>query len=237
MFHKSKASDAGDLKSAVELGNLAGDDWLPVHEGDYGHQFDHRFGTFDGRTVRAVTAEEHKNPNFEPAFELRARRTAFEDYLERWRLASPPIALLGFRRVARSTDDRTSLAAILPWMPMTYGWIVLLSLPSKQDAILCGNFNALVLDYCLRNALSQPSIPQNVYEQLPILPPSSYTPADLSDRQFREGWKEFTKLYDSGAASLTVIVTEAHMLGDPLPDPIAFLRTFDRNRGAKFATA
>lgn len=32
--------------------------------------------------------------------------------------------------------------------------------------------NSLVLDYCLRNSLSQPSIPQNVYEQLPVPRPS-----------------------------------------------------------------
>jgi hypothetical protein len=32
--------------------------------------------------------------------------------------------------------------------------------------------NSLVLDFCLRNSLSQPSVPQNVYEQLPVPRPS-----------------------------------------------------------------
>jgi hypothetical protein len=32
----------------------------------------------------------------------------------------------------------------------------------------------------LRNSLSQPSIPQGVVQQIPVLPPAVYTPADLA---------------------------------------------------------
>jgi hypothetical protein len=182
MFHKSNASDAGELKPVVELefDEDYENKWFPVHEGDYGHQFNHRFGTFDGRAVRAVTEEELKKPEFEPVYELRALHSAYEGFLGRWNLPTSQTGLVGFRRVARSTDDRTSIAAVLPMMPMTYGWIVVLNPPSEHRALLCANLNALVLDYCLRNALSQPSIPQNVYEQLPVLPPCAYEPADFT---------------------------------------------------------
>jgi hypothetical protein len=33
----------------------------------------------------------------------------------------------------------------------------------------------LVFDYCLRNSLSQPSIPQGTFEQCPVCPPEFYT--------------------------------------------------------------
>ncbi len=175
MFHKSNASSAGHLKPSNEVEYEAG--WLSVHEGDYGHQFDHRFGTFFDSRVRATTAEEHRCVDFEPTFEFVAYREAYVEILERWQVSAATGGILGFRRVARSTDDRTSIAAILPLMPMTYGWIVLISPPPLHQALLVGAMNGLVLDYCLRNALSQPSIPQNVYEQLPFPPPEPFSSA------------------------------------------------------------
>jgi hypothetical protein len=56
MFHQSNASKAGDLTSSMEIksSDLEASGCLPVHEGDYGHQFDHRFATFDGRKTRLV---------------------------------------------------------------------------------------------------------------------------------------------------------------------------------------
>ena len=80
-------------------------EWIPVHEGDYGHQFDHRFGTFDGQNVRIVTVTEHQDPNLQPDYELLAKRDAYEDYCRRWELRTGQSALLAFRRNARSTDD------------------------------------------------------------------------------------------------------------------------------------
>lgn len=41
-------------------------------------------------------------------------------------------------------------------------------------ALLCGNYNSFLLDYLLRSSLSQASIPQGVFEQLPVLTPSTY---------------------------------------------------------------
>jgi hypothetical protein len=121
---------------------------------------------------------EHKDPTFEPEFESRARGSAFADVLERWSMAPNKPAILGFRRVARSNDDRTAIATLLPTMPLTYGWIVVLDPSSRQQALLLANFNSLVFDYCLRNKLSQPSIPQGVFQQTATLPPYAYTPAD-----------------------------------------------------------
>src|SRR5206468_3579231 len=69
---------------------------------------------------------------------------------------------------------------ILPLMPMTYGWILTINPTAQQQALLCANYNSLVFDYCLRNSLSQPSIPQGVFQQCPVLPPSVYTADDTS---------------------------------------------------------
>ena len=65
-------------------------------------------------------------------------------------------------------------------MPLTYGWIVTLGLLPTYQAVMLGNFNSLVCDFCLRNSLSQPSIPQVTFQQTPILPPNAYDEAALA---------------------------------------------------------
>lgn len=182
MFHKSNASKSGDLTSSMEIKpfDVETSPCLSVHEGDYGHQFDHRFATFDGRKTRLVSPLEHQDPNFEPRFELQAKEAAYLTVLTRWGVPSEQTSLLGFRRVSRSTDDRTSIATILPKMPMTYGWIVVLGVQEEHQALLCANFNSLVFDYCLRNNLSQPSIPQGTFEQIATLPPTEYSALDVA---------------------------------------------------------
>ena len=177
MYHKSGESKKGNLRSAIESPQeeMKARQWLPVHEGDLGHQFDHRFATFENGAARATTLAEHQNVDFEPSFELVATRASFDTYCDRWRLDRNKTSFIGFRRVARSTDKRTSIAAILPMMPLTNGWIALVDPCPTEQAVLCANMNCLVVDYCLRSSLSQPSIPQGTYEQLPIIPPSFYT--------------------------------------------------------------
>ncbi|HCZ01708.1 MAG TPA: restriction endonuclease [Rhodobacter sp.] len=176
MLHKTNASNAGFLKAPDDTKVLAKPSaWLATYEGDYGFQFDHRFGTFENAGVRNVTAEEHQNPDFEPDFELVTDRDEYIRILGNWGISESAASFLGFRRVSNATNERTSIAAILPNFPMTYGWILLTGLSSLNQAKLGGNINSLVFDYCLRNSLSQPSIPQGTFEQCPVLPPDFYT--------------------------------------------------------------
>lgn len=171
LFHKSKAAQDGHIKPAIDA-DLSDPDWEPAYEGDYGHQFDHRFGTFEHDAVRDVTHAEHIDPEFEPEFEWVGSRQEFERKMEYWGVSLKRSAILAFRRVARSTDERTSLATMIPFRSVTNSWILVLDPDPRKQAALCGAMNSLVLDYCLRNSLSQPSIPQNVYEQLPVPRPS-----------------------------------------------------------------
>jgi hypothetical protein len=60
-------------------------------------------------------------------------------------------------------------------MPLTNGWIIIVLDSAEAAGILCANLSSLVTDYCMRTSLSQPSIPQNVAEQLPILQRRSYS--------------------------------------------------------------
>lgn len=182
MFDKSNASASGVLKPIRDLGleDLDSGQWLAAYEGDFGFQFNHRYKTFDGGQLRSPTESELNSPDFLATLETAVSRDVFDAYLQRWGVSDTASSFLGFRRVARSTDERTIIATILPRMPSTYGWILTIQPSSQHQALLCANYNSLVLDYSLRNALSQPSIPQGVFEQLPVLPPARYSEADVA---------------------------------------------------------
>jgi len=181
MLHKTNASREGHLKSAreVPLEKLGGE-WLPVHEGEYGWLFDHRFATFSGSEVRALNLDEKADVDFEPEFELVALRSEYVRIIERWGTSVNDSSVLGFRRVSSVTNERTLVATILPNMPMTYGWILVTGADALSQAKMLANHNALTVDYALRNSLSQPSIPQGTAAQLPILPPDFYTEPRLT---------------------------------------------------------
>ncbi|HIP99275.1 TPA: hypothetical protein EYH33_01880, partial [Candidatus Bipolaricaulota bacterium] len=107
--------------------------WLPLYEAKMIWHYDHRFGTYEGVTNRRSThlpnpgLAEHADPAYlvqpwywVPAEEVEAR-------LGRWTRGW----LLGFRRIARSTDERTAIFSLLPRVGA--GDNVFLMLPTIGD--------------------------------------------------------------------------------------------------------
>lgn len=141
---------------------------LPLYEGRFGHQFDHRFAEQPFGESRSITLEQHVDPTVivEPQYWVES--SAFD---EARKVSSS--AWLGFRRVARNTDERTVIAAVLPFEPASYGWILSLG-PSASDlGVLAAAYNSFLFDYITRNSLTQPSIPQGTFAQLPVPEPPS----------------------------------------------------------------
>lgn len=150
------------------------DEFLPLHEGKLGNQFDHRSANFTGIGDQDIEANRDSSPShvFMPRYWI--NRAYVEPKL---RTLGEPSGLLGHRRVARSTDEHTSIATILPPGPVSYGWILTAGPKAEHLAILGAVYNSLVFDYCLRNSTSQPSIPQSTSEQLPVPPPATFNAA------------------------------------------------------------
>jgi hypothetical protein len=165
-----------DISQDLSTAQVRSGRWLPLGEGELGWQFDHRFGTSDREKVRLTTLEEHTNPNFEPAPVSWVHEEFFKRRLQR-RSVRCESHLLAMRRISSSTNERTAVACILPFMPVTYGWILLLGESASQSALLAASLNSLVVDYCIRNKIAQASIPQGTVYQLPILAPAFYNDA------------------------------------------------------------
>jgi Eco57I restriction-modification methylase len=145
---------------------------LPLHEGRMGHQYSHRFA--DSTGSRESSPTELASPDFvvQPQYWMTTDDT--EARLAR-RYFGCTTALLGHRRVARNNDERTGIAALLPWGAASYGWIISTGPEARHLAMLEATFNSFAYDYVLRNSFSQPSIPQSTSEQVPVPQPEDLT--------------------------------------------------------------
>ncbi|WP_344102852.1 Eco57I restriction-modification methylase domain-containing protein [Nocardiopsis rhodophaea] len=139
---------------------------LPLYEGRMGHQFNHRFASI-GDSESKTDTQNLRDPKFcvTPQYWVSEQETKKKLSRRSHKCTS---GLLGHRRVARSTDDRTQIASIIPWGAASYGWTISFGPTANELANLCAAYNSFSYDYLLRNFLSQPSIPQNTSEQIAI---------------------------------------------------------------------
>ncbi|MEU7294923.1 DNA methyltransferase [Streptomyces exfoliatus] len=138
---------------------------LPLYEGRMGHQFSHRFA--DSTGSHESSACELKSAGFVVQPQYWVTKEDVQSRLSRRRYGCTS-ALLGHRRVARNNDERTGIAALIPWGAASYGWTISSGPSASHLALLSATYNSFVYDYALRNSFSQPSIPQSTSEQIAV---------------------------------------------------------------------
>lgn len=187
---------------------------LPLYEGKMGWQYDHRAATFTGTGDNdiAENRDHRRDAVVLPRYWI--RESVVLDRLERrsWGTRS---ALLGFRRVARNTDERTSIALLLPFGAASYGWIVSAGPVAADLCLLLAQYNSFVFDYVLRQFLSQPSIPQGTFEQLPALTRGQFSKFDSVLGDSAQWVIDRVLALSSTGGELTPLAAE---LGYRLPD-------------------
>jgi len=179
-------SDGWRLQGNIFRKNDAG--YLPLYEGRLGHQFNHRFASESQGNLIELTDDQLDNAFYYVQPQYWVDRGKTEEHLSR-REVRCRYGLLGYRRVSCNTNERTCIAAIIPWGAASYGWIISFGPDSSGLELLCGIYNSYPFDYLLRNSLSQPSIPQGTFEQIPALPPSIFAQSCLwsnSSRMLRD---------------------------------------------------
>lgn len=186
VFHMT--NDAGLFRTRQELEEKEGawslggnrwrsatGDWLPLYEGKMIWHFDHRAASVvvnpknQHRPAfpKATEPSEHRDPAFTPTpqFWVLATETASRD-----RFA------LAFRDVTNPTDRRTFDACFIPhrYAGNTLPLIIRADGRDASLALLCGNLNALVLDFVSRQKVQKNHLNWYVVEQLPVVPESTY---------------------------------------------------------------
>jgi hypothetical protein len=171
--------------------------YLPLYEAKLVHQFDHRWASYGGPGRWEGEPETGGPPWLEHAprkdddavaLTLAAKQDPALVVLPRYwvpeaeveaRLAKKGWSrpwLLGWRDMARSTDERTVIASLIPRVGVGHNFLLLF--PGKAQAdiawALLANLDALVLDYVARCKSSGTHLAFYVMQQLPVLPPSVY---------------------------------------------------------------
>jgi hypothetical protein len=183
----STAEERLGARNATREGNVwrvtAGSDtparYLPLYEAKMIWQYDHRFGTYENvrswTDVSLPTPEEndYANPGYLPQPRYWVSENEVEGRLTSW---SRPW-LLGFRDIARSTDQRTVIATVIPRTAGGNSLPLLLVGDVKASVSICaflGNLNSLVFDYLARQKVGGTHLNLFYLQQLPVLPPSTF---------------------------------------------------------------
>ncbi|MGW4682375.1 Eco57I restriction-modification methylase domain-containing protein [Micromonospora taraxaci] len=148
---------------------------LPLYEAKMLHHYDHRWATYnDDGATRDVVLEERQDPStvalpryWVDKLEI-DRALANKGWARDW--------LLGFRKICRSTDERTAIAYAFPAGGLGDSGNIILPTASKFPALLYVNAVAIILDYVLRQKLGGTNLNFFQFEQLPFLGPTDVKP-------------------------------------------------------------
>ncbi|MDE0056271.1 MAG: N-6 DNA methylase [Gammaproteobacteria bacterium] len=153
---------------------------LPLYEAKMIHQFDHRFGTYDGQS------EPQANQGKLPELDHVAHADPERNTLPRYWVADAEVTarldgiwdrhwMVGWRDITRATDIRTVITCIVPKAAANDKF--LLMLPSGDPnlvASLYANLSSIPFDYCARQKVGGVSLKYFTMRQLPALNPAAY---------------------------------------------------------------
>jgi hypothetical protein len=154
-------------------------DVLPLYEAKMIHHFDHRLGTYEGQTkaqanvgtLPRLTPRQQDDPFFVVRPRYWVERTEVDDRLSKrgwdkdW--------LLGWRDIARSTDERTMICGVLPRAAIGHTFPLMLS-SSPRIGCLYANLASFLLDYVVRQKIAGTHLTYGYVTQLSVLPPTAY---------------------------------------------------------------
>jgi hypothetical protein len=152
--------------------------WLPLYEAKMVHQFDHRFGDYSMQPAGSKDTQLPEVPLdrlAEPDYRVLPRYWVSETEVEARLKAKgwDRSWLLGWRRIARSTDERTVIAAVIPRGGA--GDNLFLYLARHGDTWLVPAMLAsFALDFCARQKLGGTNLNFYVLEQLPFIEPQDF---------------------------------------------------------------
>lgn len=168
---KDDLEEKADLEGTIFL-EKDGTKWLPLYEAKMVHQFDHRWAGYIGDQIKDFPIEEKKDVSSVvlPRYwisegEVKKR---LGDWDRDW--------LIGFRNIARSTDEGTVIASVIPISGVGHS-IQLLFLDKSNFSkapLLLACLSSFVLDFVTRLKMGGTNLSYFIFKQLPILTPEVF---------------------------------------------------------------
>lgn len=152
-----------------------GKKWLPLYEAKLFHHFDHRFATYEGATgkdpIRASSSQK-QDPNFAPLSKYWVAETEVKERLKTWDQSW----LLGIRSIARSNDERSVIASVLPSLAVGHSITLLFPERAKgtHSGALLACLSSFAFDAIARMKLGGTNLTPFVIKQLPVLAPGTF---------------------------------------------------------------
>jgi len=189
LFVTRNQLDAQDSQLAGNIFRKGRKTYLPLYEAKFIQQFDHRHGSFEyiaedrlfktKAGTNAPEAEQKSDPNYVilPRFwveEEQIEKAVPESWQRRWFIA--------FRNIIQPmTNARCAIFSIIPFVAVGNSTPLLFTEHSRLDEVCCllGCLNSFVVDYVTRQKMGGGNFNFFIVKQLPVLPPSAYTPADV----------------------------------------------------------
>ena len=154
--------------------------------------FDHRFGTYEGQTEAQANVGTLPRPRpgqqDDPTFVVLPRYWVAKEQVEerlanRWDLDW----LLGWRNIARSSDERTMICCVMPRTAV--GHAVPLALPTRDADLLYACWSSFPFDYVVRQKIAGVNMTFFNIKQLPVPRPEAFsTPAVWNGGQALDRW-------------------------------------------------
>ncbi|WP_323032131.1 Eco57I restriction-modification methylase domain-containing protein [Brachymonas denitrificans] len=164
-------------------------DHLPLYEAKLIHQFDHRWATYtaDGNS-RDVTLPEKADPDFTvtPRYwvsraeveERLCKRDRDDNVIRQWERDW----LMGWRGIARATDERSVIATVMPLAGVGNSCHLVMpfeEISARQVSTLVANISGLVFDFVARQKIGGANFNFYIPKQLPIFSPEGYSEFDF----------------------------------------------------------
>lgn len=187
-------NDSGHFRTAAELEaagfyRVAGNRWhkgdkelIPLFVGKMIHHYDHRAAGVAvnpdnihvGAYSDATSSVQKENPEFvaDPQYWVPLESVRTRDHLANWAVA--------FRDIARSTDERTVIAAVIPTLaagntlPLLINRGVETAEYRQLAPLLVAQLNSFILDYSARQKVQSTHVNWYMVEQFPVLPPEAF---------------------------------------------------------------
>ena len=166
--------------------------FLPLYEAKMAQAFDHRAASViidQENWMRQGQTEEtsgihHQNHEF-----VTIPRFWIDENAVKERLSEQPF-LMGFKDITSPTNQRTMIAAAIPYCGATNHFVLTQSKAAVTlQMCLLGNFNSFAFDYITRQKIGGITLNFFIIEQLPTLPPDAYADkCPWSKKQTLEQW-------------------------------------------------
>ena len=182
MFHMTNDSElfwtserlekAGAYPSGLGRWRKGEREWVSLYVGRMIHEFDHRAASVtvneenvhNPASSEDISPVEHADPSFVPTPYF---WVPIESLRERFNNQNGHC--FAFRDIARATDERTAIGAIVPEIAAGNTLPLLLGLDSESASYFAGCFCSLIYDYVCRQKNQSTHLNWYIVEQLPVL--------------------------------------------------------------------